>query len=97
MSFDSVHLLSLSLSLHGERKNIGLCNSQEEGCDCALTVMKRDVQIEKMAELRKKMDFVQSRLKNLMRFIEHKEVDILKEQQETYQSPWKRIKHHQSF
>ena len=48
MSFDSVHLLSLSLSLHGERKNIGLCNSQEEGCDCALTVMKRDVQIEKV-------------------------------------------------
>ncbi|KAH0860886.1 LOW QUALITY PROTEIN: hypothetical protein HID58_089147 [Brassica napus] len=70
--FDSVHLLYLSLSLHGERKNIGLCNSQEEGCDCALTVRKRDVQIEKMAELRKKMDFVQSRLKNLMRFIEHK-------------------------
>ncbi|CAN7080250.1 unnamed protein product [Brassica oleracea var. botrytis] len=40
-----------------------------------------------MAELRKKMDFVQSRLKNLMRFIEHKEVDIPKEQQRTYQSP----------
>ncbi|WZZ84952.1 hypothetical protein YC2023_113531 [Brassica napus] len=92
MSFDSVHLLSLSLSLHGERKNIGLCNSQEEGCDCALTVRKRDVEIEKVyvksdGRVEKEDGFVQSRLKKLMRFIEHKEVDIPKEQQETYQSP----------
>ncbi|CAL9228631.1 unnamed protein product [Arabidopsis halleri] len=44
-------------------------------CDCAMTVRKKDLQIQKMekeiAELRKQRDLAQSRLEDFMRMIEH--------------------------
>ncbi|CAD5330350.1 unnamed protein product [Arabidopsis thaliana] len=50
-------------------------SSPASNCDCAMTVRKKDLQIQKMekeiAELRKQRDLAQSRLEDFMRMIEH--------------------------
>ncbi|ESQ53139.1 hypothetical protein EUTSA_v10024409mg [Eutrema salsugineum] len=51
--------------------------SPASNCDCAMTVRKKDLQIQKMekqiTELRKQRDLAQSRLEDFMRMVEHDE------------------------